>query len=130
MDKQQKLVMQLQLYERSLKVLAERQNVLMERMQEIYETLRSIDELEKGDSLISIGSGNFVYGKITDVSKILVGMGAGVAIEKTPEEAKNILKKRISELEKTLTDVSREMQHVSAEMQKIERKIQMQTRKK
>jgi len=125
MNEQQKTIMQLQMYEESLKMLAERQKNLLERIHELYETLHTIDELEIGSSLISIGSGNFVHGKITDIKKILVGMGAGVAIEKTPEYAKEILKRRTSELEKTLSKISKQIQGATMKMQKLQEKLQV-----
>ncbi len=121
----EKDIMRFQVLEANLRLLTDRQNSALQRLQELHDTLHTIEELEAGVALIPIGSGNFVHGKITDTEKILVGMGAGVAVEKTREEAKEIIKRRISEVEKAVSEISKQVQQINLEIQKLQEKVQV-----
>ncbi len=66
-------------------------------------TLDGIEkEKENTEMLVPIGGSSYVKVKLADPDKIIVGLGAGVSVEKTLVEAKVTLKERLDELEKTL----------------------------
>lgn len=60
-------------------------------------------EKEKTDApmFVPIGGGSYVKAKLENTDTVIVGIGAGVAVEKTLTEAKTILDERTKELEKT-----------------------------
>jgi len=77
-------------------------------------TLDGIDkEKENAELLVPIGGGAYVKVKLEDANKIIVGMGAGVSIEKTLVEAKTTLKERLDELEKTVNVAQQQFTQVA-----------------
>ena len=66
-------------------------------------TLEGIEkEKENAELLVPIGGSSYVQVKLANPDKIIIGMGAGVSVEKTLPEAKAIVKERLDELEKTM----------------------------
>lgn len=117
-------LIQFQLLQTNLQMLHERENIIIQRLDELEQTNQTIDELKKGEALISLGSGNFVSGKILESGKVLVGVGGGVAIRKDKKEAKRILSGRVAELQDMLKELSVQEQSLIAEMQKLQPEIQ------
>ncbi len=59
-------------------------------------TLENIEkEKENAEMLVPIGGGNYISVKLANPDKVVVGMGAGVSIEKTLPEAKAVVKERM-----------------------------------
>jgi prefoldin alpha subunit len=77
-------------------------------------TLEGVEN-EKTDAevLVPIGGSSYIKVKLADTDKVVVGMGAGVSIEKTLPEAKEIVKERLSELEKTMTSAQQQFAQVA-----------------
>ena len=63
--------------------------------------------------LVPIGGSSYVKVKLADSNKIIVGLGAGVSIEKTLAEAKTTLKERLDELEKTMNVAQQQFSQVA-----------------
>ncbi len=93
--------------------------------------LVAADALEKAEVgqeiLVPIGSGSFIYGTLASKEKIVLNVGAGVNIEKTATEAKEILKVRKAEvlegshkLSEMLAKIDQEMQRIQDIMQQFE----------
>ncbi|VVB71207.1 Prefoldin subunit alpha [uncultured archaeon] len=93
--------------------------------------LVAADALEKAEVgqeiLVPIGSGSFIHAALASKEKIVLNVGAGVSIEKTATEAKEILKVRKAEvlegsrkLSEVLAKIDQEMQRIQAIMQQFE----------
>ncbi len=77
-------------------------------------TLDGIEkEKENAELLVPIGGSSYVKVKLTDTNKVIVGMGAGVSIEKTLPEARATLKERLDELEKTMNSAQQQFSQVA-----------------
>jgi len=77
-------------------------------------TLDGIEkEKENAELLVPIGGSAYVKVKLADSNKVIVGMGAGVSVEKTLQEAKTILKERLDELEKTMNSAQQQFTQVA-----------------
>ena len=77
-------------------------------------TLDGIEkEKENAELLVPIGGNSYVKAKITDTNKVIVGVGAGVSVEKTLLEAKTALKERLDELEKTMNSAQQQFTQVA-----------------
>jgi prefoldin alpha subunit len=77
-------------------------------------TLDGIEkEKENAEMLVPIGGSSYVKVKLSDSNKVIVGMGAGVSIEKTLVEAKTTLKERLDELEKTMNSAQQQFSQVA-----------------
>jgi len=99
--------------------------------------LGAVDALEKAEVgqeiLVPIGSGSFIHGKLASKEQVVLNVGAGVSIEKTATEAREILKVRKTEvlegsrkLNEVLAKIDQEMQRIQAIMQKFEENSQIQ----
>jgi prefoldin alpha subunit len=77
-------------------------------------TLEDIEkEKEDAELLVPIGGSAYVKVKLANLDKVVVGMGAGVSIEKTLPEAKAIVKERLDELEKTMRSAQQQFAQVA-----------------
>lgn len=77
-------------------------------------TLDGIEqENENAEMLVPIGGSSYVKVTLADKNKIIVGLGAGVSIEKTLPEAKAALKERLDELEKTMNVAQQQFAQVA-----------------
>jgi prefoldin alpha subunit len=101
--------------------------------------LSAVDELNKAEVgqeiLVPIGSGSFIHGKLASKEKVVLNVGAGVSIEKTAAEAKEILSIRKAEvlegskkLNDVLAKIDQEMQRIQSVMQQFEESAQGQGR--
>ena len=70
-------------------------------------------EKENAELLVPIGGNAYVKAKLADTNTIIVGMGAGVSIEKTLAEAKATLKERLDELVKTMNSAQQQFNQVA-----------------
>ena len=77
-------------------------------------TLEGIEK-EKADTelLVPIGSSSYIKAKLANADTVIVGMGAGVSVEKTLPEAKAIVKERLEELKKTMTSAQQQFAQVA-----------------
>ncbi|MCL5877359.1 MAG: prefoldin subunit alpha [Candidatus Bathyarchaeota archaeon] len=77
-------------------------------------TLDGIEkEKENAEMLVPIGGSSYVKVKLADPNKVIVGLGAGVSVEKTLTDAKATLKERLDELEKTMTSAQQQFSQVA-----------------
>jgi len=112
---------ELRILEGTADALQTRINLVTAALTELRIANATLEGLEKegdGASLfIPIGGGSYVKAKLESAEKVIVGMGAGVATERTIKEAKENLGSRVAELEKTRETL---MQQLSQVLEKIE----------
>ena len=77
-------------------------------------TLESMEnEKENSELLVPIGGSSYIKVKLASNDKVIVGMGAGVSVEKTLPEAKAIVKERLDELERTMNSAQQQFAQVA-----------------
>ncbi|HIH96725.1 MAG TPA: prefoldin subunit alpha [Thermoplasmata archaeon] len=93
--------------------------------QQARQAIESFGKKKEGDEiLVPFGAGVHAFAKITKAKQILVGVGASLSIEKTPEGAIKTLDERIEELEKESDKLSEVSQQVKTEVDKISAEIE------
>jgi prefoldin alpha subunit len=112
-DQMRQVLMDIRLLESSARVLQSRLDLVTAALSE---TLTAISTLEgaKGktsdtEALVPIGSGSFVKTKLAEIDKVIIGVGAGVCIEKPIEDSMKDLRLRSSELERARTTVTQQL---------------------
>jgi prefoldin alpha subunit len=76
--------------------------------------LENLDkEKENAELLVPIGGTSYIRAKLDNPDKIIVGLGAGVSAEKTRQEAKEIIKKRLEDLRKNQQAVQQQFVQVA-----------------
>ncbi len=120
----QRRSLQFQILQASLQAIRERGHALLIKMEEMDNTKEAIKELKSvksgSEMLAPIGSGNFISGKICDTEKILVGVGGGIAIKKSSEDALKFLETRISEAKSALIELNSQMAQAEGEMRALQ----------
>jgi len=104
--------------EQTAQTLQQRISMVNAALTDINYANMTLDGLEKekenSELLVPIGGSSYVKVKLADPNKVIIGMGAGVSIEKTLPEAKTNLKERLDELEKTLQSAQQQFSQVAA----------------
>ena len=74
--------------------------------------------LQEGeDTLVPIGAGSYVRMKIADSKKLVMGIGAGAAIEKDVDSSVEELKGRLQELDKARNSIQQQLEQTLARYQ-------------
>ncbi len=112
----QKILIELENYKRQLEILEKEDHLMDSTLLELNSTQRALEAVKKNkpgkEILVPLGSGSYIKGELKDTEKVLIGVGAGVSIEKTVEEAGKTLQER----EKTLTKSREELQKKATEL--------------
>ena len=110
--------------EARLNSLVKQRDLLSSKLAEVRSTLESIEEIEKSEEvLFPLASGAYTLGKIIDKQKIVLSIGANIALEKSLIEAKKFLNERKDEIEKALTQINKEISQISFNLQVLEKEI-------
>jgi len=76
-------------------------------------TLEGLEkQKENTELLIPIGGNSFIRARLENPDRITVGIGAGVSVEKNIQEAKEIIRKRLEDLEKSRTSLQQQLSQV------------------
>jgi len=117
-----KLSMEMQYLEQTADALQQRISMVNAAMTDLTYANMTLDGIEKekenAELLVPIGGSAYVKAKLADTNKVIVGLGAGVSIEKTLLEAKTTLKERLNELEKTMNAAQQQFTQVADRMNK------------
>ncbi|AAM02827.1 prefoldin subunit alpha [Methanopyrus kandleri] len=91
----------------------------------VEETLKGVKELEGDEEvLVPVGAQSFVRACVTDTERVIVGIGAGVAVERTIDEALESIDDQRQELEKARAEAQQKLQELAQELQEKQRKAQ------
>ena len=91
-------------------------NILREANSAI-QSIKTLDEKSESETLVPMGIGSFVKAKILPNQKIVLNLGAGVAVEKDKDSALNYLESRIKEMEVALKETNAKKQEVVANLE-------------
>ena len=80
-------------------------------------SLKAIDNKTDSETLVPMGLGTFVKTKLIPNQKLILNIGAGIAIEKDQNYAINFLESRLKEFQVALQDVDGQKQQVSASLE-------------
>jgi len=112
-----KLSVEMRFLEQTAETLQQRISMINAAMTDLTYanmTLESIEqEKENAELLVPIGGSSYIKVKLANLDKVVVGMGAGVSVEKTLPEAKEIVKERLGELEKTIRSAQQQFAQVA-----------------
>ncbi len=128
------LISEIRLLEGSARILQSRIDVISAALSE---TLTAIQTLEgaKGkpegtEALLPIGSGSFIKCRISNPDTIMIGVGAGVIVEKTIDDAIKDLRVRSSDLERARTSVTQQLGQILGQAEDYRAHLNEVVRKK
>lgn len=119
-EQAEQLMQQMQMLETYFADLSQRENTFLGVFREATAAIESIKSLSKNpesDTLVPIGLGTYVPTKISSDSKIILNIGAGVAVEKDFASAINYLEERIKEIEIAIQDTAAKKQDAAQRLE-------------
>ena len=115
------LASEIRLLEGSISVLQSRFDIVRAAINEVtlaHNTLDGIQKLQNGEStLVPVGAGSYIRMQLADSNKLIMGIGAGVAVEKEIGTSITELKSRLEELDKARTAIQQQLDQTSVRYQ-------------
>lgn len=88
-------------------------------------TIEGVEKENPGASLyVPIGGGSFIKTKLESNEKVIIGIGAGVSIESSLTEAKQMLQTRLSEIEKNRSSLQQQLTQITKRIQEDRDRLQ------
>ena len=123
-----KLSVELRLLEQTAETLQQRISMMNAAIADLTYANMTLDgikeEKDGAELLVPIGSSSYIKVKLANVDKVIVGMGAGVSIEKTLPEAKKIVNERLTELQKTMNSAQQQFAQIVDRINKGRRRLE------
>jgi len=105
------------------KALEERLNILLRVRDELSSTLVFLNDLLKVEEgrevLVPLGSLAYAKAKVTDVSKVVVGVGANVFLEKGVNEAIKYFENKRNVLDTEINTLVNELNRVNSQLSEL-----------
>jgi prefoldin alpha subunit len=128
-----RLVVELRMLEGTAEALQSRVNLVNAALTELRVASMTLEGIEKekkdAQLFVPIGGGSYVKARLGSADKVIVGIGADVALERTMKEAKENLGNRIAELEKTRTTLGQQFAQVVEKIREDRTKLEEMTAK-
>ena len=119
-EKTQQLLYQMQMLEGYFSELMQKEQAIISVIREASSavvSLKAIDNKTDSETLVPLGLGTFVKTKLIPNQKLILNVGAGIAIEKDQNYAINFLESRLKEFQVALQDIDGQKQQVSASLE-------------
>jgi prefoldin alpha subunit len=101
---------------------------LMEEARLASATIQNITSESEVESLMPMGIGVYVKTMVPPIKKLLVNLGAGVAVEKNREDALNYVECRIKEYEVAARQLEAQRQELAMRMDQLQSQINQMIR--
>jgi prefoldin alpha subunit len=116
-----RLAVELRILEGTADAIQSRANMVNGALTELVVASMTLEGLEKEKTdaplFVPIGGGSYIEAKLGSEDKIVVSIGAGVAVERTLKEAKDTVSSRMAELEKTRNTLEQQLRQVIDKIQ-------------
>lgn len=127
-------LVELRIYEGSARALEARLEIVNAAMNEYAQASSTLEGVRSqtvdAQTLIPVGGGSFVRARLADISKIVMGVGAGVAMEKPIEDSINDLKSRVADLEKARESLQNQLSQTLLKIEEDRGKLNEIVRKR
>ena len=80
-------------------------------------SLKTIDNKTDNETLTPVGLGTFIKTKVVPNEKLILNIGAGIAVEKDKDSAIYFLELRLKEMQVALQETSNQKQQISASLE-------------
>ena len=120
-DVVRQLASEIRILEGSLSALQSRLDIVRAAINEVtlaFNTLEGLKNLKEGEeTLIPVGAGSYIRTKIADSKKLVMGIGAGVAIDNDVESSVGELKSRLEEMDRARTYIQQQLEQTASRYQ-------------
>lgn len=116
-DELRRLSVEIRFLEQTAEALSSRINMVNAAIADLTYAMMTMEGLEKQkgsmEILVPIGGNSYINAKIESVDKVTIGIGAGVSVEKSLQEAKEMINRRLEELEKSRDSLQQQLSQVA-----------------
>ncbi len=117
-DKQrlEALVNELNTYQGQAEVLQQQIDTLNATITELsvaMDTLATVKGQGNNETLVPIGAGSFLITELKNTDEVIIGLGAGVAVKKKIDDAKDTITEQRTELEELRDKMSGDLQKIT-----------------
>ena len=126
-EQAQQLLQQIQMLQNMFPELSQKENSIVNIIRDANSAVKSIQGIKENpdsESLVPVGMGTFIKTKTIPNEKVVVNVGAGVAIEKDHDSALNFLESKIKELEVALQETNSQRQQIAANIEQGKQQMQ------
>ncbi len=120
----------LEMYKAQAESLAEQQQIVSFSLEEYSRARDTLgkwkDAAEGAEILVPLGGNSFVFAKVADNKKALVGIGSGVTVERSLEEAIKTLETRINELTQASKKLTESLTMLEARSSQLSQLVQVE----
>jgi prefoldin alpha subunit len=120
----------LEMFRVQLESITENQQLIQLSLEELgraRETLNQYQSAPEGSELlVPIGGNSFVFAKVASSSKAIVGIGSGVSVEKSMDEAVKIMDERAKELVDTMKKLTDRRMALEEQANQLSQAVQME----
>ena len=119
-EQAQQLLYQMQMMEGYLSELTQKEGTIMSIIREAssaIQSLKTIDTKTDNETLVPVGLGTFIKTKTIPNEKLILNIGAGIAVEKDKDSAINFLELRLKEMQVALQETSNQKQQIAANLE-------------
>jgi len=121
--KQQRILSELSDHQATAEALRQHLSSLAASLSELsmtLEVIKTVKGLKPGtDILVPIGSDSFIKAKLATAEKVITGLGADIAAERSSEDALKVLETRRTELEQALVRAREELGKLGERMEAL-----------
>ena len=112
-----KLSVEMRFLEQTADTLQQRMSMLNAAITDLTYANATLDGLEQekenSELLVPVGGNSYIRAKLATPDKVIIGLGAGVSVEKPLAEAKSMLKERLDELEKSAVSAQQQFSQIA-----------------
>ena len=119
-EQAQQLLYQMQMLEGYLSELSQKEATIVSVIREAssaIQSLKTIDNKTDNETLTPVGLGTFIKTKVVPNEKLILNIGAGIAVEKDKDSTINFLELRLKEMQVALQETSNQKQQIAASLE-------------
>ena len=111
-----------------MEALQQQASLVQASIEDVDSALKAISSLENAgegkELLVPIGAGSFIHGTLAKPGSVLVGLGAGVSVERSAVDARAIFQGRRTDLEKVLVETTSVLNQVTGELMRLQQEAE------
>ncbi|MEA2004389.1 MAG: prefoldin subunit alpha [archaeon] len=128
----QSKLMEIEIIKQQLGQMDQQKAQINARMMDAQAAAQTIADMKDTDGaidvLVPVGGGMFTKASVSDAKKLIVHVGADIAVEKSLPEAKALMDEMKSGYEKMFSDIDKDIQNLQTHGESIYSMIEQQSR--
>ncbi|MEK6903745.1 MAG: prefoldin subunit alpha [Nanoarchaeota archaeon] len=126
-DEKKQKYLEFKSLEQQLQQLQEQSQILQQQITELMQLSNALDDFsvvkKNAPMFVTLGNGVYAQAELKETQKVLLMVGAGVAVSKTIPEAKSTIEKQVAELQDLFQTVHEQTERYLARAQELQKEL-------